>query len=143
VKRVRQIGFVCASAATGLVVACPTDPPDVGECGVESCYLPCNDDDECDDDDEFCFLSEDGSLCLPECDGSQCPETGECIFNPDSNAVSCEATGTCDDPEAECLENVSGAMVCLLPPSHCVPRCDVEDCPRGLVCDENAICVVP
>jgi hypothetical protein len=142
-KRIRQIAFVGASAATGLVLACPTDPPDVGECGDASCYLPCNDDDECDDDDEFCLYGASGSICLPECDGSLCPETGQCIYNPNSTGDPCSATGECDDPEAECELNTAGNMVCLLPSTHCVPRCDFEDCPPGLVCDNSGICVVP
>lgn len=84
-----------------------------------------------------------GWLCLPPCEGEapQCPDpqTGdavaECATNPLSSAAPCADSTDCDVAGEMCGNIGGGQSGCLLPPSHCILRCDEgETCPDGLVC---------
>jgi hypothetical protein len=82
----------------------------------------------------YCLLGGIGTVCLPEC-GDGCPSPGVCAFNPESSTMNCEVEGMCDDPDETCTDNAGGGRTCLLPESHCVPRCQVlADCPSGMDC---------
>lgn len=88
----------------------------------------------------------DGWLCLPPCVGDppSCPDpmTGDaealCATNPMSSAAPCGDSNDCE-VEGEMCGNIGGGNKgCLLPPSHCILRCDEgQTCPDGLTCAEG------
>ena len=87
-----------------------------------------------------------GWLCLPPCAGDPpgCPDplTGDaepqCATNPMSSAAPCGDSTDCEVDGEMCGNIGGGQMGCLLPPSHCILRCDDgQTCPDGLSCAEG------
>jgi hypothetical protein len=101
-------------------------------------------------DESFGPITFDSSawICIPECgDESSCPSpatgTAEavCATNPYSSASPCETSEDCT-VDGEMCGNIGGAQKgCLLPPSHCILRCDAEHvCPDEMTCTVVGVC---
>lgn len=87
-----------------------------------------------------------GWVCIPACTGDPpaCPAgaTGDaeaaCSTNPMSSVDPCEDASDCDVDGEMCGNIGGGQRGCLLPPSHCILRCDDgQACPDGLSCAEG------
>jgi hypothetical protein len=80
--------------------------------------------------------------CIPACDAEGlCPEAltgdapGECATNPQSSATPCMDSTDCEIEGEMCGNAGMDLMACLLPPSHCILRCDDgEACPDAMTC---------
>jgi hypothetical protein len=104
-------------------------------------------------DGTFGPITFDGSawICIPECDeDSMCPQaaTGtavaECATNPFSSGDPCESAADCTADGELCGNVGGGAKGCLLPPSHCIVKCDAETtCPDDMVCGSAGVCAYP
>lgn len=87
-----------------------------------------------------------GWVCIPACTGDPpaCPAgaTGDaeasCATNPMSSVAPCMDAADCD-VEGEMCGNIGGGQrACLLPPSHCILRCNEgQACPEGLSCADG------
>jgi hypothetical protein len=84
-----------------------------------------------------------GWLCLPPCEGDppMCPEpqTGdapaECATSPLSSATPCDSDSDCTVDGEMCGNIGGGQRGCLLPPTHCILRCDEgQTCPDDMSC---------
>jgi hypothetical protein len=93
----------------------------------------------------------DAWVCLPPCDADDtCPPPSSgsaeaaCASNPQSTGDPCETSDDCT-VEGEMCGNIGNDQKgCLLPPSHCVLRCDPElACPDDMVCATVGICAYP
>ena len=90
-------------------------------------------------------------VCIPECDAdSTCPqpETGTaeaaCATNPQSSATPCSSDADCTIANEACGNAGGGERACLLPPSHCILRCDdTMTCPDGMLCTSASVCAYP
>jgi hypothetical protein len=90
----------------------------------------------------------DAWVCLPECgEDEQCPEgasgTAEaaCATNPYSSAAPCEDSMDCTEPGEMCGNVGDEQKGCLLPPTHCILRCDAELlCPDEMTCSAAGVC---
>lgn len=87
-----------------------------------------------------------GWLCIPACSGDppMCPAgaSGDaeatCSTNPMSSAAPCDDSTDCEIDGEMCGNIGGGQRGCLLPPSHCILRCDDgQSCPDGLTCAEG------
>jgi hypothetical protein len=87
-------------------------------------------------------------VCIPECgDGGSCPvpATGTaeaaCASAPLSSATPCATSADCTVDGEMCGNAGGGDMRCLLPPTHCILRCDAERvCPDAMVCTIAGVC---
>jgi hypothetical protein len=90
-------------------------------------------------------------ICIPECGGMQaCPDaaTGSpeaaCATNPYSSATACTTSAECTVDGEMCGNAGSGMLACLLPPTHCILRCDADhDCPDDMTCTLAKVCAYP
>jgi len=89
-------------------------------------------------------------VCIPECgEDSTCPmaATGTaepaCATNPFSSAAPCETSTDCTVDGEMCGNIGGGQKGCLLPPSHCILRCDADECPQDMVCTLAGVCAYP
>ena len=90
----------------------------------------------------------DGWLCLPPCidgDPPTCPEpmSGDaeaaCATAPFSSATPCTDDTDCTVDGEKCGNVGMGQMGCLLPPTHCLLRCDEgQTCPDEMSCSPSA-----
>lgn len=104
-------------------------------------------------DGTFGPITFDGAawICIPECDeDSMCPAaasgtaTAECATNPFSSGDPCESATDCTVDGELCGNVGGGAKGCLLPPSHCIVKCDAEaTCPDEMVCSDAGVCAYP
>ncbi len=83
----------------------------------------------------------EGWGCIPACDADgMCPAAsdgtpGECATNPASSATPCMDWGDCTIEGEMCGNAGMNRMACLLPPSHCIVRCeDGAPCPEPMTC---------
>jgi hypothetical protein len=81
--------------------------------------------------------------CLPPCAGDppMCPDPGsgdaeaQCATNPLSSAEPCMDSTDCTVAGEMCGNIGGGQQGCLLPPSHCILRCDEgQTCPDDMTC---------
>jgi hypothetical protein len=87
-------------------------------------------------------------VCLPECGADQtcpAPSSGDaepaCATNPFSSNAPCETDDECTEEGERCGLIGEAQMGCLLPPSHCILRCDAElTCPDEMVCTPASVC---
>jgi hypothetical protein len=83
--------------------------------------------------------------CIPACnDAGECPAArsgdapGECATNPLSSATPCTGSEPCEIDGEMCGNAGMKVMACLLPPSHCILRCENgETCPDTMTCTEG------
>jgi hypothetical protein len=88
----------------------------------------------------------EGWGCIPECtagDPPTCPSgqsgtaQGSCATNPLSSAAPCAEDEDCTIEGERCGNVGMDQKGCLLPPSHCLLRCDAgETCPDAMNCSE-------
>ncbi|MEM7156827.1 MAG: hypothetical protein AAF799_28515 [Myxococcota bacterium] len=89
-----------------------------------------------------------GWVCIPACtmdDPPMCPSglsgdaVGRCATNPLSSAAPCSEQEDCTEEGEGCGNIGGGQMGCLLPPSHCILRCDDgQTCPESMSCSPTA-----
>jgi hypothetical protein len=88
-----------------------------------------------------------GWLCLPPCTGDPptCPQpqTGDaeaqCATNPMSTADPCVDDSDCEVDGEFCGNIGNNERGCLLPPSHCILRCNEgQTCPDEMSCSPGA-----
>lgn len=90
-------------------------------------------------------------ICIPECGAMQaCPDAASgspeaaCATNPYSSATACTTNTDCTVDGEMCGNAGSGMLACLLPPSHCILRCDDEHaCPDEMICTPPEVCAYP
>lgn len=90
-------------------------------------------------------------ICIPQCgadDSCPAPTTGTadaaCATNPYSSATPCVTSGDCTVDGEMCGNAGAGMQACLLPPTHCILRCDGEHaCPDEMVCTIASVCAYP
>ncbi len=89
-----------------------------------------------------------GWVCIPGCsddDPATCPSgldgdaEGRCATNPLSSSEPCDQDTDCTAPGEHCGNIGMGQSGCLLPPSHCILRCDEgQACPEAMTCSPVA-----
>lgn len=89
-----------------------------------------------------------GWVCIPACtmdDPPMCPSglsgdaEGRCATNPMSSSDPCTEQSDCTAEGEGCGNIGMGQMGCLLPPSHCILRCDGgQTCPESMSCSPTA-----
>jgi len=89
-----------------------------------------------------------GWVCIPECtmdDPPMCPSgldgdaEGRCASNPQSSASACSSDADCTVAGERCGNIGMNQTGCLLPPSHCILRCDEgQACPEAMDCSPSA-----
>jgi len=94
----------------------------------------------------------DAWACLPECgvDEPMCPlpvsgsAEAACATNPYSSGTPCSETSDCVEQGEMCGNIGDDQKGCLLPPTHCILRCDAEAlCPDEMVCSAAGVCAYP